>query len=439
MTAHILDLYSIFHNLSHELCDAEVEKIFNEYQENNKEIPDTIILAFHHDYSFPHIDLFPYALTNLSQRINAIGVTDIHVTLDHVMCHYHYMVSDYKVTYLHGQLMFLDYYTQDRKEVITNNKNNKFLLLAGQLPKPQRIGLLVELWKNSILSKEKAIITVAAAQFENPNSAQRLQQMVQDDKIFANFIADLKQNSIDPIENYTDVDTDYARIEGFTKSMFKCFDLIPHLHADTRFSVITESHVDASIFHTEKVWKAILNKHAFIIAASANTLASLRQLGLKTFEKYLTVPSYDTIEDLDLRLLAVAKNTKGLLELPDDQWINIQKDVEHNYIKIQELIQYNYDQLGKLFNTTNIPFTNNYDAIRLVSSVRCNLYENPKLTVEFSSRSQQAERAQATAHSWALFYNDIKGADWPIFCSEEDVDKLPQHIQQEIKQFQLNN
>ena len=129
------------------------------------------------------------------------------------------------------------------------------------MPKSQRIGLLVELWKNSILSKEKAIITVAAAQFENPNSAQRLQQMVQDDKIFANFIADLKQNSIDPIEHYTDVDTDYARVEGFTKSVFKCFDLIPHLHADTRFSVITESHVDAPTNHTEKVWKAIFNSY----------------------------------------------------------------------------------------------------------------------------------------------------------------------------------
>lgn len=437
MTTHILDLFSIFHNLSHELCDAEVEKIFNEYQENNKEIPDAVILAFHQDYSFPVIDLFPYALNNFKQRFSAIGVTDIHVILDHVMSHYHYMISEYKVTYLHGQLMFLDYYTQDRKEIITtNNKKNKFLLLAGQLPKPQRIGLLVELWKNSILSKKTAIITVARAQFENPNTVERLQQLVQDDKIFATFINDLKQNSIDPIEDYVDVDTDFAHIEGFTKSIFKCFDLIPHLHADTRFSVITETHLDAPSNHTEKIWKAILNKHAFVIAASVNTLANLRLLGFRTFENYLTVRNYDSIEDLNLRLLAVTKNTKGLLELSDDQWTDIQKDIDHNYIKIQELIRYNHDQLEKLFNITSIPFTNSYDAIKLVSDVRLNAYENPELTAELSSRSQQAERAQAKAHSWAIFYNNIKGSDWPEFCAEDNIDTLPKFIQEEIKQFQ---
>lgn len=124
-----------------------------------------------------------------------------------------------------------------------------------------------------------------------------------------------------------------------------CYDAT--VFADTNMSLISESmfeqHTLTSARATEKTYKAINNRHPFVIAGPVGTLARLRSLGYKTFENYLPCPDYDQEIDVDKRLEQIYKNTLALHDLVTTDPKILADDVEHNYTVNQQRYQQELD------------------------------------------------------------------------------------------------
>ncbi len=109
----------------------------------------------------------------------------------------------------------------------------------------------------------------------------------------------------------------------------------------SRFSVIPETTYPSKVyqrasayptlpcaFATEKTYKAIFARHPFIILSTPGFLENLRSLGYKTFSPHID-ESYDLITDDQQRMNAVVDEVQRLAAMDDDQWMQIQTQVEH--------------------------------------------------------------------------------------------------------------
>lgn len=115
-----------------------------------------------------------------------------------------------------------------------------------------------------------------------------------------------------------------AATHEFIRQQFRADDLTSDQHndhhlvvsehyANSYLNVILETHMDADqsggVFLTEKTFKPIKNAQPFVIFGAAGSLARLRDLGYRTFDKVID-PTYDSIENTTDRY-ALAMKTLG--------------------------------------------------------------------------------------------------------------------------------
>jgi len=90
----------------------------------------------------------------------------------------------------------------------------------------------------------------------------------------------------------------------------------------------------SSIFISEKTYKCLAVKHPFVIFGRPGTIKGLHKLGFKTFSPYFN-ESYDDVIDDDERFDAIFNEITRLINLSDDEWVeilkNIQPILEHNH------------------------------------------------------------------------------------------------------------
>ncbi len=88
------------------------------------------------------------------------------------------------------------------------------------------------------------------------------------------------------------------------------------LYRVTNFSLIAETHYDGNQeFHpTEKTYRAIANKHPFIIASTPFFLTNLKRKGYKTFSNLID-ENYDFEKEHSKRLLQLTIALKSALKL----------------------------------------------------------------------------------------------------------------------------
>jgi len=107
-------------------------------------------------------------------------------------------------------------------------------------------------------------------------------------------------------------------------------------------SVITETnYLTKNIFHTEKTFKAVANKHPFIVVGPVQTLTSLKKMGYKTFSDYFD-ESYDEEEHPGKRILKIAKLCKEI-----DSWSI--KEKENFYNKSKDITEHNFNILKYIY------------------------------------------------------------------------------------------
>jgi hypothetical protein len=122
-----------------------------------------------------------------------------------------------------------------------------------------------------------------------------------------------------------------------------------HLYTDSYCSFVLETLYDAEqsggAFLTEKTFKAILNAHPFVIFGCAGTLATLRELGYRTFD-YVIDNAYDTIENNTERFCATMSTVDKLLAQDLHQVYQLcLPDIEYNQ---QLFVSSKYDRLARL-------------------------------------------------------------------------------------------
>jgi hypothetical protein len=135
------------------------------------------------------------------------------------------------------------------------------------------------------------------------------------------------------------------------------------LYYKTAFSVILESEYysdpEGKPWISEKTWRAIANKHPFIMVGSADNIPVLKNMGFKTFEEYLSIEDYYSLltvtEDIHTSLDAIVTNTvefSNLLgTLSPDLKHKIIEDVNHNYDLFESIMK---EAVDTFLATTNL-------------------------------------------------------------------------------------
>lgn len=179
-----------------------------------------------------------------------------------------------------------------------------------------------------------------------------------------------------------------------------------NLYANTSFRVISETQAMDTAVVSEKTWITMANNVPFILIAYPNNLQYLKYRGYQTFENYLPIPHYDSIQDQESRLDAVVTNTKFWLEHIQQQQQHIRCDVQHNSNLLKQDVVDAISQAHQLLRALDEPDRSIFSMIPL-------------------SPEQQI---------WTLFYYNIKAPDWPDCYLEDNFKDLPFDIQHECQQ-----
>lgn len=106
-------------------------------------------------------------------------------------------------------------------------------------------------------------------------------------------------------------------------------------NVDAFWHVVTETVFYHNKLHlTEKIFKPIVSKQAFMLLAAPGNLEYLRSYGFKTFGSVID-ESYDHVQDHDLRTTMVIDQLRWYCQLSPSEKTNVQRElepiIEHNF------------------------------------------------------------------------------------------------------------
>lgn len=115
------------------------------------------------------------------------------------------------------------------------------------------------------------------------------------------------------------------------------FDLNTELFENTFMSIITETYPDSNcIFFSEKIWKPISLGHPFLLLGNPYSLKKLKELGYKTFDRWLD-ESYDSEQNLIKRTNMIVSETKKISRLPVSELVRIREEMKEVLIHNKNL------------------------------------------------------------------------------------------------------
>jgi hypothetical protein len=235
--------------------------------------------------------------------------------------------------------MIYQSYQNKLKHIKGWNSNSKDFLFLGGIPSRwNRIKLLSQFYKNNMLNCavwsffppwEVNDIRWCRNALSYFSDDEYYKFLMYADKVVDNGYSDAKNYSKvngSQIKSSNIYQTEWIKDPGYINT---------EIYNNTLFSVISEGNAydpatDFS-FLTEKTWRAVANKHPFIIAGYPEQIIYAKQRGLRTFEDYFLIKDYYLIEDEDERISAIVKNTKYFLENYKKCKFKIQLDIEHNF------------------------------------------------------------------------------------------------------------
>ena len=219
------------------------------------------------------------------------------------------------------------------KHSLTRHRNKwypeskKALFLIGKPTKRQRIGLMHYFYANNLLEYLNYSLYFPPTLY-NINAIKDAHiHYLQDDQYIAKFLIDIQKPSMD-IDISKCYDTNVFEYTGFPTSL--------KYYKNTCLSIVSENSVELSPnppgtidmpYLTEKLYRAIINHHPFIIIGDTGTDEHLTQLGYKTFNKFFL----PTVTDIDPILNWAAKSVKHFIDNLDKNVDEIREIVTHNY------------------------------------------------------------------------------------------------------------
>lgn len=280
-----------------------------------------------------------------------------------------------KIIIISGQGEFIDtlpvdhYFIDYNTRMIYNSypispsvvTGDKFLFLTGMPNRPNRIGLLSKFYDAGLLENAKWSFFAPWTDLDKEWCRQHLSHYT--DTQYDTFLKDCEHSfdskfeTAKPFYGTNNANTDIQAHDMAQTEWCKSPTYIDStVFNDTWFSIISEGPnywADENRFVTEKLWRAVLHKQPFILAGRPEQYQYLKSLGYRTFEEYLLISNYGTIDDEDKRLDAVVVNTKHWIE--NKHLYNMQPDIEYNYqLLLKEFADKN-KLLSHLETDYNIP------------------------------------------------------------------------------------
>jgi hypothetical protein len=218
-----------------------------------------------------------------------------------------------------------------------NPAANKFLFLGGVPSRPNRIGLMSKYYDADML--DAGVWSFFPPWTDDDQKWCREHLNHYTDEKYAEFLKYCDR----AVDDKYSVSKDYSRVSGKEMAdrglldspwLNDCGWIDPNVFYDTSISIISEGscYPPATDFEflTEKIWRAVINNHPFIVADHPDRFAFMKHRGLRTFENYLHIPEYAYIENEETRLDAVVANTGYFLDTVADNIEQINIDIGHN-------------------------------------------------------------------------------------------------------------
>lgn len=302
--------------------------------------------------------------------------------------------------------------------------SKKGLLLCGtRLERLHRVGLLKSLYDHGFLTSDNLIWSF---------DKQCLRANMFNDKPKYKMYNDI-DTAIEYFDQYSFKDScdNVVTIEVGPKdqpsniSLYKNMKSINHLYLETAYSVITETYYsEDNPSVTEKTYRAIINRHPFVLVGCPGMLQYLKNFGFKTFDQYFTNSDYDNIVDDIERLQAITENIIEFPTVLEKYKDDIEKDVEYNYILINSIITKDRSIIENIYKIRQLPLDQIDNGFEINPPlVNCNNFDI------FIKKYHDINDDLL----WLRHYNNIKGIEWPNLESKKDFNLLPEWIQEECR------
>lgn len=191
-------------------------------------------------------------------------------------------------------------------------------LLLGKLGKPLRSEIIYQFYKNGLFDHTKFGILGTVRELTRS-------LRVNDNQFFSEVAPYLK-----PFDNVVSFGTDQGMSSDGWSGSCEIYD-------STSVSYICETHDNigyqyvSNHFITEKTYRPIINRHPFVVQATAGFLENLHNKGFLTFSKYID-ESYDMYTVLEpTRVNKLVNTANNLLTAVPKYSLEIQSIVNHNF------------------------------------------------------------------------------------------------------------
>lgn len=263
------------------------------------------------------------------------------------------------VTYTHSL-------TRHRNRWYPNN--NKALFLVGKPFKLQRIGLLNEFYKNNTLD----YLDFTFHYPPTPENRKKIQSSniigLNDDTYLIKLLGDIQRPSRDiELENqilstgfeFTGFPTSlkYYRETCITIVSENSFEVSPPIDAGFNSTVVEHMVSKYIPYLTEKLFRAIVNFHPFILIGDYGINEYVEQRGYKTFNKFF-LPFDDSVRFSAPKTIEwAAKSIKYFIDNKDKHLDEIHSMVNHNHKVFMSTVKQEIEFIHK-----NIPNLNLHDS-----------------------------------------------------------------------------
>lgn len=131
---------------------------------------------------------------------------------------------------------------------------------------------------------------------------------------------------------------------GNTETLYYnlAINITPEDFEKTFISVVTETMTEnGTLFFSEKIWKPIMVGHPFMVLGNVGSLKYLKELGYKTFDKWID-ESYDNENLMENRSKMIVNELSKFELKTVDELIDIRKEMS-------EICEYNREHFKKLY------------------------------------------------------------------------------------------
>lgn len=219
-----------------------------------------------------------------------------------------------------------------------NPNTKKYLFLGGAPDRPNRIGLLYDLYKQNLLENAEWSFFPPWVEDQKERSLPYFESEEAYEK-FIKFAARQFDEVYDSSKEYATfgpvIQTEWTKNSSY---------LDPKIFAETSLSILSEGPPTGewnnnSFFLTEKSYKTIVQGHPFLFAGNTSMFQHLKNLGFKTFENYFPYPDYVYIKDEPKRLEVLIENLKHWLTNDGYDFVD---DVNYNKKRFYEIAEENF-------------------------------------------------------------------------------------------------